>query len=552
MKKYLIYLFSSALLFLSAGIVINILTQNNDFIALTFIAVGAILFLLTIGIYLYQSKGFWQRRSTEAGTNALVATLAVTVIFILVNYLGFTYSWRVDWTENQLFTLSPQSQQLVKNLSQPIQIYVFDSAPNPNDRALLENYRRQSNQFSYEYVDPQINLSLAQQFGVQRAGEVYIKYEDRQQLVQNISPENPLTEVELTRAINSIQRPSSPMIYIIQGHGEPTVEAGENSFADGVNRLISNGYQVQPLNLTTSPLIPPDADVVILSSAPRPLLQGEVNALQQYVERGGSLLLMVDANTDIPLANLLTEWGISFDDGLVVDATGAGEIFGLGPAVVFVVEYGSHPITTDFAGNITLFPNARALISSPQDNIEVSPLMVTGAQTWSEKDISTDTIQFDEGEDLPGPLNLGYALVKQNPVADSPTPEIIPANPETPPEEVIPEGGLPLPPTLNNPPSPETTPTEKLPAETKMVVLGNARFATNGWLSQQLNGDLFANAVAWLGEDNENALSIAPKTTTNRRLNPSPWQVSLVSWLALVILPLLGMGGGALVWWRQR
>ena len=114
-------------------------------------------------------------RSTEAGTNALISTGAVILILAVINYLGINYSWRVDLTENQLFTLSPQSRELVSNLDEPLKVYVFDSPANPNDRTLLEDYQSNNGLFEYEFVNPQVRFSLAQEFGVQRQGDVYIE-----------------------------------------------------------------------------------------------------------------------------------------------------------------------------------------------------------------------------------------------------------------------------------------------------------------------------------------------------------------------------------------
>lgn len=108
---------------------------------------GIVLTGLWLLFQAYQSN-WWGRRSTQAGTNAIVATLSVLVLLGLINFLGTRYSMRVDFTENQQFTLAPQSQQLVRNLEEPIKVWVFDRNQNPQDRELLENYRRQGDRKS--------------------------------------------------------------------------------------------------------------------------------------------------------------------------------------------------------------------------------------------------------------------------------------------------------------------------------------------------------------------------------------------------------------------
>jgi len=100
----------------------------------------------------------------QASTNALVATLAVFVI--LVASWQSLYPVRRDFTETQLFTLASQSRQLVRNLQEPVKVWVTTSGP--QDRQLLENYLRQGSQ-QLEYVDPQTRPGLADKFGVRRS-----------------------------------------------------------------------------------------------------------------------------------------------------------------------------------------------------------------------------------------------------------------------------------------------------------------------------------------------------------------------------------------------
>ncbi|MEM6427141.1 MAG: Gldg family protein, partial [Cyanobacteria bacterium P01_D01_bin.128] len=155
--------------------------------------------LALIGAGLYFSGAitgsFWQRRSTQASTNALIATVALVVILAMGNFLAVRYLGRLDLTENQIFTLAPQTQTLVQQLSQPVEIVVFDSTRSPQDEQLLTSYRRQNpDSFSFEYIDPVSDPVTAQSFGVQTQGEVYLVMGDKRQLVQRVSPEERLSE----------------------------------------------------------------------------------------------------------------------------------------------------------------------------------------------------------------------------------------------------------------------------------------------------------------------------------------------------------------------
>uniref|UniRef100_A0ACD5H0V5 Gldg family protein n=1 Tax=Desertifilum tharense IPPAS B-1220 TaxID=1781255 RepID=A0ACD5H0V5_9CYAN len=183
---------------------------------------------------------FWKQRSTEAGTNALIATLSVILILGLINFLGVRYLARFDLTETQIFTLAPQTQEILRNLDRPVKAFVFTSQANPTDRELLDSYQRIGGRnFSYEYIDPQLRPGLAQEFGVRSQtdiGNVYIEatppetpeeeetVQPRRELVQNISRDR-LAENRLTTTIERIASDRAFVVYFLQGHGQRPLEA---------------------------------------------------------------------------------------------------------------------------------------------------------------------------------------------------------------------------------------------------------------------------------------------------------------------------------------
>lgn len=564
MKKYIIYCFILGIFLISGGVVVQQINSNLANLVITMVIGGMIAIVAGGVIFLYSNKGFWSKRSTEASTNAIISTVALLLILGLVNFLGLRYSIRFDLTENQLYTLSPQSQQLVKNLSQPMTVYVFDSPSNDFDRKLLRDYARRNDLFQYQFVDPQVSINLAQKFNVTRLGDVYLESGDRRQLVQTVSPQNRLSEVKLTNAIAKIQRETQPIIYILQGHGEPSIEQGQNSISQAVATLTDRGYIVYPLTLATSPLIPPDADVLIINNPEKELLEGEITIIEKYLEDGGSLFVMYNAQTKVNLDPVLDNWGVTFDNRLVVDASGTGEVFGLGPSITIVVEYGNHPITQDFNNAITLFPWARAILTDSIETVTTTPLLITNRESWGENNPEGETVELDINVDLPGPLNIGVALAKKNPLSEVSQPqeaietqkneesesknEIPPLEPKN--EEL--DSVLPTPPTIQTPQPTTLDIGEKpKPSETRMVVIGNGNFATDGWFQQQLNGDLFVNTVAWLGHQDNTTLSISPKEATNRRINLSSFQASLITWLAIFIIPALGFTVSIVTWWQR-
>jgi ABC-type uncharacterized transport system involved in gliding motility auxiliary subunit len=88
--------------------------------------------------------------------------------------------------------------------------------------------------------------------------------------------------------------------------------------------------------------------------------------------------------------------------------------------------------------------------------------------------------------------------------------------------------------------------------QSRLVVIGNSRFATDGLFEQQLNGDIFLNAVSWLSQGDDQVLAIRPREMKNRRIVMGLEQQISVALISMVLLPVLGFGTGAVIWWRRR
>ncbi|MBW4594189.1 MAG: Gldg family protein [Brasilonema angustatum HA4187-MV1] len=613
-KKPLKILFWFGPFLFAAGLTSGLVSDNWGPIQLTLIILGTVIIVLWL-IWQNKQNNWLGQRSTQASTNALIATLAVLAILGLINFLGTRYDTRVDLTETKLFTLAPQSRELVRNLQVPAKILLFDVNQDPVDRDLLENYRRQSSKFSFEYVDPQARPGLARKFGVKDYGEVYLEFGDKRQLVQVVGPQQRLSEVKLTNSLQQISSISSAKVYLLQGHGEHELSGKEEGvISQAIKALNDKGYTTSALNLVEKSSIPQDANVVVVAGPKRSLFENEVKALQDYLNRGGNVLLMIDPDTDPKLESLLDQWGIKLDNRLAVDVSAS---VGLGPAAPLVTQYGKHPITKDFGNGISFYPLARPIDTNPVPGIQATPLLLTKAypNSWAESDQQSENLQFNPESDRKGPLTLGVALTRKLSAKSevtsnstlTPTPTATPQTPASPTPTTTPTAQIPGSPTpsakpttaatpqtpasptpsakpttaatpasptptitptatatpqKSASPTPTTTPTtaatpasptpSSTSGESRMVVLGNSDFIINGLFDKQLNGDVFLNSVTWLSQQDQQPLSISPKEVINRRINLTGVQALLLELSSLVILPLIGLVVAAIFWWTRR
>jgi ABC-type uncharacterized transport system involved in gliding motility auxiliary subunit len=479
------YLYIGGAGLLSMGLVMGLVSEQWWPMPLLIVLLGLIL----LGVWLcywLQRRGWWRAGQRRI----LLQSLAVIGLLVALNSLIVTYSGRIDLTENQLFTLSSQTQQLVKALSQPLKVWIFNKYRTAGNAELLANYRKLNPQFSYELAAPQ--SPAATKFGAQVPGEVHLEFGQRRRLLATLRPGEFLTETTLTSGIEQITRDRPERIYVIQGHGEPGL-AGV-----ALQALQAKNYQVKPLVLAQAQ-IPTDTTLLALIGAQKTLLPVEVQAIEQYISKGGRLLILADPQVQLGLDNLLKKWGIQLTNYLAIDPGSANQSTSLNPRIAIVTEYGQHPITQSFGHNISLYPLARPLVVQATLGVQATPLLTTSPESWAESTATARPLEYNPGQDLPGPLILGVAAQQAN---------------------------------------------------SRLVVIGTSQFMRDGLFGQQVNGDVFVNAVGWLSE--RQTLATNPKEISNRRINLSSGQAQLLFWLPIVVFPGASLIYAGWLWWQRR
>lgn len=542
-QKYLKYLALPGLALATAGFIAGFVAGWTPLPAALLLG-GLGLMVVGLGFSEYGRNRFWSQRSTEAGANALVSIVAVLAILGLVNFLAVRYSSRVDLTENQIFTLAPESRQVVQSLAEPTRLLVFDPSQNPQDRQLLESYRRAGGNFAFEFVNPYDNPRLAQDFNVTQPGMVFVEQGEIRRPVQTLTPSDRLSERTLTNVLAQLGQENSLTAYFTQGHQEFAIDGSETGFLQAATALGEKGFTVEPLDLSTTPTVPEDASVVIVAGPATEFFDAEVEALRSYLDQGGSVMLLIDPRTSPNLDSLLDAWGVTLDNRIVLDTSGSGQLVGLGPAAPLVTDYGDHPITRDFGTGRSFFPLVRPVNVEEVPGVTATPILNSNVQSRAEALSAEGELQFDENAPPSGPYTLGVALSR--PIAAEPEPTNTPpaetdANAEES-EDLLPEESDPS----ANPDS------ESAGQEARLVVIGNASFATDGLFEQQLNGDVFLNAASWLGQADDATLSIRPREVTNRRIVMTVQQQIGLGVFAMLILPLVGIILAVLLWLKRR
>lgn len=452
---------------------------------------------------------FFSRRSSKLGTNTVVLAVAVLAILAVLNYLGNTHHKRFDLTTEKLYTLSDQTKTTVGGLRQDVTVVRFANQADPQLNDLMAEYKNLSAHIKFQNIDPREKPEVAKQYGVTRMGDAVVAAGEHR---QNLEPagENGYAEEDITSAIIKVTRDKIKMVCFVTGHGEKSLsDDSAKGYTLADQGLKKEAYNTNSLNLVTSNGVPSDCDVVVIAGPTQAFFPQEEMMLGKYLDGGGKVLIEIDPETDPKLDEILQSWNIALGSNVVVDASGAGRLLGLGPAVPLVIEYGDSPITKTLQGGMTFFALARTVSLADKGKIDPQgvELLKTSPRSFTIPNLKQKEVTFDPKTDTPGPLSLGVAASRKS--SDT--------------------GGN----------------------KGRLVVIGDSDFAENQWVGQQHNGDLFYNTIDWLAQD-ESLISIRPKTATNRRVTLTAGQATVLRWLDLFFLPGIVILAGITIWWKRR
>ncbi|MDH5669309.1 MAG: GldG family protein, partial [Nitrospira sp.] len=241
-------------------------------------------------------KAFSGRRSTKMGLHSILTVVLLVAILAIVNFLAVRHSVRWDFSENQNFTLAPQTYRVLRTLKHDVKITVFTREKDPGYQTFkerLESYRQASPKLAVEFVDPEKDPKIAQDFGIFRTDTAV--FESNGQTIRVTSP----SEVELTGAILRISKDTKKRIVFVEGHSERSLEDKErNGLSVAKEALVKQGYEVDVISLLLEPAVPDGTSVLVLAGPRRIVTQEEQGLIRDYVDKGGHLLALIDPDQE--------------------------------------------------------------------------------------------------------------------------------------------------------------------------------------------------------------------------------------------------------------
>lgn len=277
--------------------------------------------------------------------SSLRTSMTLAVTFLL--FLAFNLVWigklpdiRWDLSEQKIHTFAPAVKQLLTTLEDPVDLYYFNSSNDPKRSYAVQRYSKRIEGLLKEYektANGTINLHLIEPapfsedaykarlsglndnagflgligtrvgHGVRRIGAFSLDQE-------------PLLEYEIGHLLYKLQHPERPVIALLSGL----------AMDKSAGRLLQELQQEFDLvNLEPAAVSVPQQIKTLMVVHPQALPEQTVYAIEQFVLKGGRLMMFIDPLTEqrsnLPSSNtrlseLLAAWGIQMPaDQLVVD-----------------------------------------------------------------------------------------------------------------------------------------------------------------------------------------------------------------------------------------
>lgn len=394
------------------------------------------------------------KQSKKIGDLLMLANALLLVI--ILNILGSWYFVRIDLTEEKRYTIKKQTKDLLKNLDDAVYVEVYlEGELNPgferfkkSIRETLEEFRIYSDdRIQYTFTDP--NLAMGEKarnefiaglnakgiaprnvienkdgqrveklvfpgalvsYGGMETGVMLLKGNAMQGSQQVLNQAIEGVEYELANAIHKLTNMDRKKIGFVTGHGELSglaIASFENS--------LSEQYDIGEVGLTSKEKLS-DYDALVLAKPTQPFSNLDKYNLDQYLMRGGRLLLLLDrldammdsASSDnyfafpydLNLDDQLFKYGVRINQDLIQDRVsgrypivvsnaGKPQIMQMEwPFFPLINQYADHSITRNLDASLVKFISSidtikavgikktPLLFSSPYSRKAVAPVKV--------------------------------------------------------------------------------------------------------------------------------------------------------------------------------
>jgi gliding-associated putative ABC transporter substrate-binding component GldG len=521
-------------------------------------------------------------------SNTILYAVFVAGALVLVNLISTRVFGRLDLTEKNIYTLSRASKDLVKSMPDYLTVKAFISKDLPPEikrlsrdvRDKLDDYKNSSNgRFRWEALDPGTDKKIeeeasrckVQKVQIQKVsnskfelGAYYLglclQYGDKTEAIPQIVNDAGL-EYQLSSLIKKMTVKKKKVAFAT-GHSESDLSQG----LQALKQDMEQEFDITTVNFPATE-IGADVDALVVAGPKQALDEKTQREIDRFLMTGrGAVILapgmmvqsagargmesmkMLQTN-DTGLAKVLETYGFKIGQDIIIDtqaaAPGAMDIGGGRRALLTNPAFVA--ASTDKVPGLSVLEGVRGVIFPYASAVDlVGPLaggnVPAAGKLWrlaassptsfkhSGFAIVSPEMKFEPGKEPARSYAFGYAY--QGPLKSAFVSE----------------------------PSAAVSATDKVPLSesqkpVRLVVLGNAAFASDDWTQlarfmpvYAAGAQMLYNAIGWTVED-EALIPLRSKTMDSRQITGvSEGKASVVQWANVLGLPIVFCLFGVIRW----
>lgn len=364
-----------------------------------------------------------------------ILILILLAIFIIVNIVFSNLDITpIDFTKEQIYSLSDESKEQIKNVEQNVTMYFFGYEDTETAVILAKQYKDINDKITIQLIDTSERPDLASEYGVTTDAKlVAVQSSQRYKIIdandmytydsttyQTID----ITEQKLTNAILDVTIAKKPQIYFLTGHGEYGID--DSGAAYMLKTYIENDVNdVNTLDLLSVDM-PETCDILIIANPTSDFADLETEKIQNYINGGGKIIWLQDpyvtvqtTQNEVSMPNInkiLSQFGISFSNGIVCEQSTNNMVAGAPDLIIPQMTYNSivKDLYTD--GSVILMDAGRINNVSDEEmeklNVTASPFLKSTEESYYRENVNSDISQKLDTDET-GPFILAETLTKQ-------------------------------------------------------------------------------------------------------------------------------------------
>ena len=514
--------------------------------------------LIPLG-FIEATQGFGRERTTgaragvdsfrvrEMATSGLTIALALAFLMVTCN-VATERNIRKDVSYFKTSSPGPAVINTVANgiITDQLKVMMFFPDLNEVGDEAAAYFKELDNEvdgkLDIQRVDRLVSPKLAKENKVSSDGTIVLAYGDKTENIRLTTEIDKARRTELRELDGKVEKAllkvlrKKKIAYLSVGHGElnDPDSAGPLGFNPGLKAnhvktiLGALHYQVKNFDGLGKP-VPDDADVLIILAPAQLFAEEEQNALDDYLARGGSMLMTLDPQREGRIGTLSGRLGVTFNAQAVTDEKEFMRRRGnpTDRRLILTNQFSSHASITSLSRgsarsgivfvNTGSFDDAEFTVGGKdggKDGKKPKRTYVVRSMTTAFRDIN-DNFKFDKETEKKSRFNLVAAIE-----------------------------------------DPTAVPTETKEGETsdgmRVVLVADAELFTDAVLQQVSKaGDLFADSVKWLG--GEEKFQGTVENEKDVKIEQTKSEEAKSFWTSIVLMPLLILLIGLLnLYFRRR